>query len=384
MMSEYQFKKGDHAIVINGSCKGECIEVVSVTGHSVRGMLVGGLNPGASCVFLDGMLRLQVAAPADDREPTEQAVPGDTSSNCPNCAAPTGYQHLFGCPNGPSMFINWRAVFEEASQNYAATEQALQGAVAEKGVAYVAAYDGPGNATTALGALLEAGRALRLFRKPKAEEVPAKTATREFVNEFGNDIAIFVMAGRAGKNISSRVAMRGPRSEFESNMTRMELEQLYAAIAEICSPARPLSTEQEPMDGAHMSYLAERWATYHDDGGIRYEFESASDLAEFVRTFKPLPAEIEVSEPDDEDWDVPGEDIVELLKCAARAISKAIAKFSTPKAETPRLTDDQIFAAGNSPAVTKGLPHGAVFYREAGLAFGREIERIVRGETPRG
>lgn len=67
MMSEYQFKKGDRAVVINGSCTGQLLEVVSVTGHSVRGALVGGLiSPGAEVTFLDGMLRLQVAAPDID------------------------------------------------------------------------------------------------------------------------------------------------------------------------------------------------------------------------------------------------------------------------------------------------------------------------------
>lgn len=57
-------------------------------------------------------------------------------------------------------------------------------------------------------------------------------ATRKFINEFGNTIGIIVIAGRPGQDVSSRVGMRGPSSEIESNMTRQELENMRDAIIE--------------------------------------------------------------------------------------------------------------------------------------------------------
>lgn len=57
-------------------------------------------------------------------------------------------------------------------------------------------------------------------------------ATREFINEFDNPIAVLVRAGGKGRNVMSRVEMRGPHSTSTANMTRMELEQLRDAINE--------------------------------------------------------------------------------------------------------------------------------------------------------
>ena len=57
-------------------------------------------------------------------------------------------------------------------------------------------------------------------------------ATREFVNEFGNKISIFVRDGGKGRNVMSRVQMAGPNSTTVNNMTHDELVQLCNAIHE--------------------------------------------------------------------------------------------------------------------------------------------------------
>lgn len=57
-------------------------------------------------------------------------------------------------------------------------------------------------------------------------------ATREFVNEFGNKIAIFVRDGGKGQNVMSRVQMTGPNSTTCNKMTHDELVQLCNAIHE--------------------------------------------------------------------------------------------------------------------------------------------------------
>jgi len=66
-------------------------------------------------------------------------------------------------------------------------------------------------------------------------------ATRNLVNEFGHDIAIFVQAGPPGKNIFCRTTMRGQSSIAQNNMTRMELENLRDAIVDALSadPSSP-------------------------------------------------------------------------------------------------------------------------------------------------
>ena len=57
-------------------------------------------------------------------------------------------------------------------------------------------------------------------------------ATRRFKNEVGNMIAIMVRAGPSGRNVFCRVAIKGPSTSVQNNMTRMELEQLRDAIVE--------------------------------------------------------------------------------------------------------------------------------------------------------
>lgn len=58
------------------------------------------------------------------------------------------------------------------------------------------------------------------------------TGRRDFINELDNPISLFVLAGSAGRNLSSRVCIKGPISTLEANMTRMELEQLRDALNE--------------------------------------------------------------------------------------------------------------------------------------------------------
>jgi hypothetical protein len=68
-------------------------------------------------------------------------------------------------------------------------------------------------------------------------DLPSGVAERKFLNEFDREISLFVMAGKPGQNVSSRITMIGRDSTAENNMTRMEMEQLHAVMTQALGPA---------------------------------------------------------------------------------------------------------------------------------------------------
>lgn len=165
-------------------------------------------------------------------------------------------------------------------QTHSTEEQALKNAVAEASMEW---FDDPGIVSSAK--LVNATAALDAFRTPKAEEVPARCEPPEWARKDR-----YHWLEIAGSFVPKEWS--DDRSHWRlnaGNFTRPE--DMAAEGWRYHSPAKPLPTEQEPTRQAIRDFAR------------MLEPESMEQIVDYtldaLRTFKPLPAEIEVSAPID-------------------------------------------------------------------------------------
>lgn len=265
----------------------------------------------------------------------------------------------------------------------------------------------------------QALEALRLFRTPKAEEVPARCEPPEWANaepyhwiHRGNPanpwVAEWLVAEKRWLMVDYDRLMLGKQSAVEAG------ENLFVWH----SVAKPLPTEQEPTRESVRAWVKAKTGDDDNTGGATdYLFDALrtfkplparpdccnepdaiealreirsilgnSDLSvvEQVRQWagKPLPAEIVVS-----DEEIDGEFAYRYpISDAGRAqirqhvralITNGHAKLSTPKAETPRLTDEEIDEFRKIHFVARYLSDES---KQMLMEFARSIESRARGE----